>query len=135
MFKRTRDVKRKLNFHNHITYEQWQSVLERYTYAKNFMKDTNHLYVLLCDDLREAENIVLENRVHEVRDEHQITDTLKKVFITKEKVQVDEVIGQIKYLRGLLGELQIWVDNKEQLEKDEADGKITIDKDGRQEAK
>jgi hypothetical protein len=50
------------------------------------------------------------------------------MFITPKQIQVDETVGQLKYIRGFLSELQTWVDFKAELEKKEANGEITIER-------
>lgn len=133
MFKRTRDVKRRAKVYGKISYEEWQEVENRYAYAKGFMSKTNPLYLLLKEDLQNAKDIILENRIKEVREENQITEAFKKVFIFSKKVQTDELIGQYKYVKDLLDELQSWIDIKEEFEKQEADGKLIIERGERNE--
>lgn len=131
MIQRFRDLKKEFKPQGHISYNEWKDILDRFTVAKKFLSPDNPLYVLMQEDLKKGEDIIIENRIREVHDITQVTDTLKKVFITKRQIQIDELVGQIKYLRDLFRELQSWIDIKQQLEKEEADGKITIQRDER----
>lgn len=126
VFKRTRDFIRNVKPVGQITYEEWQDIVDRYTEAKKFMSDKGKIVALMKEDLKNAEDVVLENRFHEVREERTIIDTLKKIFIVPKEEQLNELVGQVKLLRGYLKEIQSWIDRKEKLEKDEADGRIII---------
>lgn len=131
MLKRFRDLKKEFKPQGQISYEEWKGISDRFIVAKKFLSPTNPLYLLMQEDLKKGEDIILENRIREVHDITQVTDTLKKVFITKRKIQIDELVGQIKYLRDFFKELNEWISLKEQLEKEEADGRITIQRDER----
>lgn len=125
IFKRTRDFIRNVKPVGHVSYEEWQDIVERYSEAKKFLSSKGKIISLMRDDLKNAENIVLENRVHEVQEERSF-ETFKKVFITPKEEQLNELVGQIKLLRGYIKELESWIERKETLERQEADGKIII---------
>jgi hypothetical protein len=132
MIKRIRDKIRQFKPQEVVAYKDWLDIVDRYNYAFDFMKETNPAYAIMREDLKDAESIVLENRVHEVKEVHIISDVFQKIFTTEKKVQVDELVGQIKYLRGYFAELQSWIDRKVRLEKLEADGKIIIRREERE---
>jgi transcriptional accessory protein Tex/SPT6 len=128
MIKRVRDVFRGLKPIGNISYEEWQAVCDRATSASRFCDDKNEIYTLLKDELKKAEDIILENKIHEVHDIKKISNVFRKVFIFTKKEQVDELVGQIKLIRRLLEEAKSWIETKENMEKMEADGKIIIDR-------
>jgi CHASE3 domain sensor protein len=80
------------------------------------------------NELKSAEEIVLTNRVHEVREVKVISEFLQKIFTTSKEEQTDELVGQIKFIREFLAEVQSWIDRKVELERMEAAGEITIDR-------
>lgn len=131
---RLRDFKRYTKPQQKISFEEWEQIKERALKAKTFFKEDNLIYTTLKQSLTDAENIILENRVKEVRDVHTISDTLKKIFITSREIQYDELVGQIKFIRTFLAELQSWVDFKSTLEKQEANGKILIERTEREDS-
>jgi hypothetical protein len=133
MLQRIRDAKKYLKRQGHISFEEWQEIENRYAHAKDFFSETNPSFRIMRDDLKNAEDIIIENRLREVHDITQVTDTLRKVFITDRKLQLDELTGQVKYLRGFFREMQSWIDMKMDAERDEADGKLTIDRAGKDE--
>lgn len=128
VFKRTRDFVRNMRPVGKITAVEWNDIVDRYNFAKKFLDVKNHAYNLMTADLENARDIILENRVHSVQDRKMITDSIMKVFITPKKEQLNELVGQYKYIKGFLKELQSWIERKETLEKEEAQGKITIDR-------
>lgn len=127
MIKRIRDGIKNFKPQGHISFKEWEEITDRASFAKQFLKETNLVYLRLKEDLESLQNTILENRVYGVQEENMITDVFKKVFVIPRQVQVDEITGQYKYIKSLLAELQLWIDTKKQLEKDEADGKITIE--------
>ncbi len=127
MFKRTRD-KLFTKVQERISYEDWVEITDKWATAVGFFKGENRLHVMLRDALKTAEDIIMENRVHEVHEIHTVTDIFQKVFITPQKVQVDELVGQIKLIRGIFEELNSWVTIKEEAESREAAGKTIIER-------
>lgn len=125
MIKRVRDNLRKYKPQEQISFADWKEIEDRFIRATEFMTEDNFLYVLMQTDLKNAEEIVLTNRVHEVK-EIRIIGEIQKIFTTDKREQMDELVGQIKYIRGIFAEMQTWIDYKTELEKLEADGKIII---------
>lgn len=129
MIKRVRDRIRQLRPQHVISYEEWTVIESKYIIASTFIKEDNMAYQILTEDLAEANRIVLENRVHEVREIRFISEMMQKVFVTSKEEQMNELVGQIKFIKGYLAELQSWIDEKIQLEHQEANGKIIIRRD------
>lgn len=127
MLERLRDKKLFHKPQQRITTEQWEEIKDRASKATSFMKYDNLVCDLLRQALMEAESIVLENRVKEVREEVTVSEQLKKVFITPQKIQFDELVGQIKFIRDFFAELKSWIDFHDQMLKKEADGIIVIE--------
>ena len=126
MVKRIRDRIAQFRPQEVISYADWTDIMDRYNYAYEFLKENNPMSTLMRFDLEEAKTIIMENRVHEVKEVHIVSDALQKIFTTGKKEQIDELVGELKYIKGFLGELQSWVERKEKLEKLEAAGKIII---------
>jgi hypothetical protein len=125
LFRRTRDVMRQnLKPQEHISIEEWEEITDRYADAKRFK--SGKVYSLLKEELAHAEELVMLNRIHEVREVKVISEAFQKIFTTPKREQVDEVVGQVKFIRGLLKEIDSWIERKESLEKLEGDNKITI---------
>lgn len=125
--KRIRDGKRYFKPQQKITFEEWEEITDRAAQAEVFFK-LNRVTNTLKDSLSDAESMILENRVREVHEEHTIAEGLKKIFITPKKIQDDELVGQIKFIRSYFAELKTWIDFKADLEKKEADGIISIER-------
>lgn len=125
--KRIRDGKRYFKPQQKITFEEWEEITDRAAQAEVFFK-LNRVTNTLKDSLSDAESMILENRVREVHEEHTIAEGLKKIFITPKKIQDDELVGQIKFIRSYFAELKTWIDFKADLEKKEADGVISIER-------
>lgn len=125
MIKRTRDKLRQFRPQEVVSFQDWQDILNRFAFASQFLAEDNPAAMIMRHDLQEAEEIILTNRVHDVK-EVRIIGEIQKIFSTNKEEQLNELVGQVKYIRGYLAELQSWIDRKVQLEKLEADGKIVI---------
>lgn len=126
MIKRVRDKLSSFKPQDVISADQWQKIEENFARASQFMTEENPVYQIFLNELKEAERIVLENRIHEVREIRFISEIMQKIFVTPREEQLNELVGQIKFIRGFLAELQSWIDSKKNLERLEADGKIII---------
>lgn len=131
MIRRLRDVKRYVKPLGQVSAEEWEEISDKASYAKSFKKDTNPLYTWFKIRLKEAEDDILENRLREVHnfEFNNLTETITKMFIIPKKIQDDETVGEIKLIRNLFTQLDFWIQEKARLEKDEADGKIIIQRD------
>lgn len=125
MIKRVRDKLRTFRPQDVVSYEDWTDIENRFNFASNLLKEDNPAYQILKADLEQAREIIIHNRVHEVK-EVRFVGEIQKIFTTNKREQIDELVGQIKYIEGYLGELQSWVDRKVDLEKLEANGKVII---------
>lgn len=130
MLERVRDFTRNFKPQGQITFAEWEGISDRFVYAKKFLSETNPIYLEMRAHLKESEDDIMENRLREVHnfDYNQTLGVVYRKFITPKKVQDDETIGQIKYLRDFFATLQSWIAEKERYEKDEADGKIIINR-------
>ncbi len=130
MIQRIRDATRNFKPQGQVSFREWELITDRFAYAKKFLSDINPIYVELKDQLKAAEDDILENRLREVHnfDFNNFTQSVQRIFITPKKVQDDETVGQIKFIRALLSKLEFWIFEKEDYEKKEADGFITIDR-------
>lgn len=128
MLERVRDFKRNFKPQGQITALEWEGISDRFVYAKKFLSQTNPIYLEMKAHLKEFEDDIMENRLREVHnfDFNQTLGAVYRKFITPKKIQDDEAVGQIKYLRNFFATLQSWIADKESYEKDEADGKIII---------
>lgn len=123
--KRVRDKKWIPKPTESISFADWQQIEDRFVQATQFMTPGYQPYEIMKAELKEAEEIVMTNRIHEVK-EIRIIGEIQKIFTTDKTEQVNETVGQIKFIRGFLAEMQTWIDYKTSLEGLEADGKIII---------
>lgn len=61
-------------------------------------------------------DMILENRVNEVREILSVSKKLKRMFITPKKVQVDELVGQYKFIKTFLDDLLTTANMKSELD-------------------
>ena len=108
-----------------VSHEDWEDILNRFAFASAFLEPTNPASQILKEELRQAEEIVLTNRVHEVK-EVRLIGEIQKIFTTPKEEQMNELVGSIKTIRNYLQELQSWIDRKVELESQEANGKVAI---------
>lgn len=133
MINRVRDAIRNFKPQGQVSFEEWEQITDRAAYAKKFMSPVNPVFVELQSQLQELETDIMENKLREVRnfDFNAYTGVVQRVFVTPKKLQDDETIGQIKFLRQFFAKLQSWIDIKKDYEQKEADGLLVIDRDGR----
>jgi hypothetical protein len=125
IIRRVRDKMVGLRPQQVIPYDEWVDIEDKFAQASGFLKEGHLPYEILKAELKEAEEIVLTNRVHEVKEVRLFGD-IQKIFTTNKKEQMDELVGQIKFIRGYMGELQSWIDRKVELERLEGEGRIAI---------
>jgi hypothetical protein len=129
--KRIRDAVRYQKPLQKINYEEWKQIEDRAAQAELFLNDENELYKTMVADLEEAQRVILENRIHEVK-EVRFFGEIQKIFTTDKQEQINELVGQYKYIKSFLAEMKTWIDFKRELEKKEGDGQILIQRDERQ---
>ena len=125
MIQRVRDKVRSFKPQQVISFKDWSIINDKAAKASRFLSEDNVLYQTLIAELKSAQDIILENRVHEVR-EIRIIGEIQKIFITGREEQMNELVGQVKFIKNFLAELQSWIDLKNHLQKQEADGSIII---------
>lgn len=108
-----------------VSLTDWEDIERRFAFASQFLDLANPASQILRQELANAEEIVLTNRVHEVR-EVRIIGEIQKIFTTPKEEQMNQLVGQILFIRGYLAELQSWIDRKVHLEKLEGIGKVAI---------
>lgn len=126
--RRVRDVRRGLRPQGKISEAEWEDIVNRFNYASKVVEQQSPILALLESDLEKAKQIVTENRIHDVQEVKTITKGLKKIFMTPREEQLNELVGQIKYLKGFLAEMHSWVDRKVELERLAGEGLIEIER-------
>lgn len=76
--------------------------------------------------LQEIETLILNNRVRDVQEVATVSDTLKNIFFTPKKVQLDELSGQYKWIKSYLSWLELQVDRADRMRKEVDDGRLII---------
>lgn len=125
MIKRVRDKLQTYRPKEVVSYEDWKDIEDRHNFASLLLKEDNPAYLILKNDLEEAREILIHNRIHEVR-EVRLIGEIQKIFTTDKREQENELVGQIKYIEGYLAELNSWIARKVELEHMEAAGKVII---------
>jgi hypothetical protein len=124
---RIRDQAKHFRPQQKIIYNEWVNINTRAVQAEKFLSEKNPLFQIMAEDLELAENQILSG-VRETREENVISELIKRVKITPRQVNNDELVGQIKYISGYLKTLKMWVANRDDLIKKEADGVILIER-------
>lgn len=93
-----------------------------------------HLVLLINSEIRNAEQIILNNTIRDTVQEGFLNGIASKLSLSK-KEQVEELKGGYKSLNKLKETLQFWVDDFYDLEKAIEDGKVIIENKDRNEIK
>ena len=109
MIKRIRDVVRGTKPLERISQEDWDDIQSRANKAREFMSSENPIFLLLEEALSSASTIIIEDRIHDVSEERTITKNFKKIFFTPKEDQVKELVGQVKFIKDIKAELNIWI--------------------------
>jgi hypothetical protein len=114
----------------HITVEQWEEIEDRASAATYFLTNKRFTFLVnyLNNALKEIETIILTNRVQAVHEEMTISDKLKRIFITPKQVQLDELVGQYKFITQFLDFVKFTAQQKEELERQASLGKVIIER-------
>ena len=128
MLKRVRDKIQTFKPIERVKIEDWEDIKDRASVAEKLLKEDNPALIVLQETLKNAEDSILENRIRKVQEVYTITDSFKKIFTTSKKLQDDELVGQIKFIRSFLAEVESWVARKKELERLEAEGKVEIER-------
>ncbi len=130
MIQRIRDARKFFRPQGQVSFKEWEEITDKYAYAKKFMSEANPIYVKMQTQLKKFEDDILENKLKE---SHRFNfdvnlGMIKEMFITPKKLADDETIGQIKYLRDFFRELEFWIFQKKDYERQEGEGTLTIDR-------
>ncbi len=110
-----------------LTPQEWEDIQNRHTFAVKFLDEENPILSLLKNELNNAEEVVMENRLREVHEIHTITESFKKVFVTPKQIQDDELTGQIKFIRSFIREINAWIERYDEIKKMIDNGEIEVD--------
>lgn len=124
--KRIRDRIRGFKPQATILFAEWKDIEDRSIQAEEFFKNCPRVAQMLETDLSVGRNTLIEDSLRETKAIHVISETVQRIFTTPKAQQVSELVGQVKYIKDLLSELKSWIALKADLEQQEADGKITI---------
>lgn len=124
---RIRDAKRNQKPLQKVAFADWTQISDRALEAEQFFKG-GYINSMIIDSLKDAEDAIITNRVKEVKEITIISAAYKKIFTTPKKIQDDELVGQIKFIRQFLQELKTQIDYRDELLKKEANGEIAIER-------
>lgn len=112
-----------------ITKSQYDEIAERSRSAQEFLEAERFGFILryISNSLESITTAVLNNTVKSVSEEITISDSIKRIFATPKKVQVDELSGQYKWLSQFLNDMAYYASELPELERKIADGSVTIE--------
>lgn len=113
-----------------ITAEEWETIESQAKAAEAILTQKRFKFFIdyLTQAQSEIERMIWNGTIREVREEMTISETLKKVFITPKKEQVQELIGQHKFIGQMLSFLNNAILSKKEAEELEEKHRLTIEK-------
>ena len=110
----------------HFSSEEWEKITYNAIAAEKFFK--SDICKVMERDLKAAKELVYTNRVHEEREVHVVTALFQRIITIPRKEKLDELVGEIKYIKGIFSDMQGYIDERKNKEKMESEGKIAIDR-------
>jgi len=112
-----------------ISQTEYDRITEESVVAEEILDSDRFKFVrnILLSAKEYAQTSIVENTIMDASEEITISDSVKKIFTQKKKVQVDELSGQYKLVKKFFDELQGYVDTKANVEKQIAKGTVEID--------
>ena len=112
-----------------ISKEEYKEVLSQAAVASGILEDER--FKFLRDYFNNAsayvENSILQNTIHDVREIVTLSDKLTRLFFTPKQLQVDEMVGQYKFIKKFFEDLNQFIKIKDDVEEAIAKGTVKID--------
>lgn len=116
-----------------ISQEEYTDIADTAVASKELLESPK--FKFLRDYLEAAvvygKDAITHNTIHDVEETSRITDFISRTIRIPKKVQVDELVGQIKLVEKFFHDLQYNIDTKADLDKEIAQQRIKVD-DGRE---
>ena len=89
---------------------------ERFQFLRDYLKNASD-YVEKC---------ILENTIHDAREIVTVSDKLTRIFFSPKKVQVDELVGQYKFIKQFMADLEQIAAIKRDLDQSLINGTVKV---------
>jgi hypothetical protein len=113
-----RSFKRRVFKKPFITKENYDQIIENAEAASELLESKRFSFFI--DYLKDAQSsitqMILENRIMTVQEHVRISDKLKRVFTTPKKIQIDELVGQYKFIGQVIADLENTARMKQEVE-------------------
>lgn len=112
-----------------ISPEEYAQVEATSLAAKEFLEDDRFKFIreYIENDIKDAENMVLNNTIREYRDVTQLTEKITRIFKVPKKVQVDELKGQYKWLKKFMADVEYLASLKDQYDEGIEKGMVVFE--------
>lgn len=102
-----RKFKRRILKKPTISKEEYDVIGENAEAAQELLESERFLFFreYLENTKESISELILENRITEVHEEVSVSSKLKRLLITPKKIQVDELVGQYKFVKQILDDL------------------------------
>ena len=111
-----------------ISESDWNKIESEASGSRYFLENKRFDFIrdYINTSLKEIEQKIINNQIKDVKEELTISSSLKRIFFTSKKVQIDELSGAYKWIKEFLLNLDRKVKLIGELEKAEEKGKVTI---------
>lgn len=111
-----------------ISEEEYRDISDKSSAAKYFLGHERFQFIreYMNSGSKSALDKIVLNEITEVHEVRTITDSLKKIFITPKKPQVDELRGAYKWIIKFFEDMQMYADLRAKLDDDVEKGRVVI---------
>lgn len=112
-----------------ISKQEYDLVLDQSAVASDILEGERFKFIreYFKVALDYIESSILNNTIKAVDERVTITESIVRIFKTPKKTQVDEMVGQYKFIKKFLTDLQSYKNLKEELEAQIAEDKVIVD--------
>lgn len=118
-----------MNKKTFISLEEYNQVEETSSAAREFLEGERFKFIrdYLDNDIKEAENLVLNNTIREYKEIVPLTAKITRIFKVPKQVQVDELKGQYKWLKKFIADLEYMASLKDQYDEGIESGMVVFE--------
>lgn len=113
-----------------VSAEEWEKIDQEASAAKYFLTHPRFQFIrdYLNDSMESAKDLIVENRIVDSREEITISQRIRRILYKPKDSEINETVGKYKAIKKFLSDMQNFVNNREDLIKQENAKKITIER-------
>lgn len=118
-----------MNKKTKISQEEYKKVEDQSLAARELLEDERFEFIrtYIQGAIDYCEATILNNTIREVQEVVPLSEKVTRIFKTPKKVQVDELVGQYKWLKKFQADIQYYATLKKDLDSGIEDGLVSFE--------